>query len=58
MSDPMHILTFDIEEWFHLLENPETDDIAQWTAMPSRIEAGVGRLLDLCDRNRIKATFF
>jgi polysaccharide deacetylase family protein (PEP-CTERM system associated) len=58
MVRKMHILTFDIEDWFHILDNPGTADIAQWINFPSRLESGVRRLLDLCDRNSVKATFF
>lgn len=54
----MHILTFDIEDWFHILDNPHTVDIEQWKTFPSRIDSGVGRILDLCDRIDVKATFF
>lgn len=58
MTVPMHILTFDIEDWFHILDNPETKDIEQWNSMPSRLESGVLRLLDFCDTANVKATFF
>lgn len=58
MTDPMHILTFDIEDWFHILDNPCTVDIEQWNSFPSRIESGVAQLLNLCDRIGVKATFF
>jgi peptidoglycan-N-acetylglucosamine deacetylase len=54
----MHILTFDIEDWFHILDNPDTVDIEQWHSFPSRIDSGVSRILDFCDRIGIKATFF
>ena len=58
MAKPLHILTFDIEEWFHILDNPKTSDIEHWSAFPSRLESGVLRLLDLCDKVDVKATFF
>lgn len=58
MANPMHILTFDIEDWFHILDNPDTSDVAQWEKLPSRLESGVMRLLDFCDVAGIKATFF
>lgn len=54
----MKILTFDIEDWFHILDNPETSEIVHWTTFSSRIESGVGRILDYCDRTGQKATFF
>ena len=58
MPQPLHLLTFDIEDWFHVLDNPETQDIAQWETLPSRLSDGVNRILDLCDRIGTKATFF
>lgn len=58
MAKPMRILTFDIEEWFHILDNPDTNDIEQWKAFPSRLESGVNRLLEFCDQAGVKATFF
>jgi polysaccharide deacetylase family protein (PEP-CTERM system associated) len=51
-------LTFDIEEYFHAEAfagglNPE-----EWPSLPSRVNASTQRLLDLLDRNRVRATFF
>jgi polysaccharide deacetylase family protein (PEP-CTERM system associated) len=54
----MKILTFDVEDWFHILDNMETKGVDQWKNFPSRIDAGVERLLDFCDQSNIKATFF
>jgi polysaccharide deacetylase family protein (PEP-CTERM system associated) len=54
----MHILTFDIEDWFHILDNSTTQDISQWASFPSRLEPGVLRILDFCDKVDVKATFF
>jgi len=54
----MKILSFDIEDWFHVLDNPETSSPASWKKMPSRLETGVDRILSLlCDTNQ-PATFF
>ncbi len=54
----MHIITFDIEDWFHVLDNPDTNNIEQWKAFPSRLESGVNKLLGFCDQAGVKATFF
>jgi polysaccharide deacetylase family protein (PEP-CTERM system associated) len=54
----MKILTFDIEDWFHILENTETNSVDQWRNFPSRIDVGVEKLLNFCDQHNIKATFF
>jgi polysaccharide deacetylase family protein (PEP-CTERM system associated) len=54
----MHILTFDIEEWFHILDHTDTKSEAEWKKFPSRIHANCDRILELLDRKQVKATFF
>jgi len=54
----MKILTFDVEDWFHILDNDETRDVDAWRTFPSRIESGVERILNYCDRAQQTATFF
>ena len=54
----MRILTVDVEDWFHILDNESTQTEHEWASFPSRLEEGVGRLLDLFDRHDQKATCF
>lgn len=54
----MKILTFDIEEWFHLLDNNSTRTEREWAQYPPRIEKNVERILDLLERKGQTATFF
>ncbi|MEK8017391.1 MAG: polysaccharide deacetylase family protein [Candidatus Parabeggiatoa sp.] len=54
----MNILTFDIEEWFHILDNPFTADETKWNRFESRIHNNVDNLLDLLSSKNKKATFF
>ncbi len=54
----MKILTFDIEEWFHILDNNSTKTEREWAKFPSRIEENVDRILDLLERKSQCATFF
>jgi len=54
----MNILTFDVEDWFHILDNAETRSIDHWRHYPSRFEKIVDRLLKILDERNIKATFF
>ncbi|HHS84249.1 MAG TPA: DUF3473 domain-containing protein [Gammaproteobacteria bacterium] len=54
----MKILTFDIEEWFHILDNNSTKTEKEWAQFPSRIEENVDRILDLLERKNQSATFF
>jgi polysaccharide deacetylase family protein (PEP-CTERM system associated) len=54
----MNILTFDIEEWFHLLEFAATKYPENWNKYPPRIHENLGRILDFLDEKNLKATFF
>jgi polysaccharide deacetylase family protein (PEP-CTERM system associated) len=54
----MNILTFDIEEWFHLLENESSGDVSRWGDFPVRIHENVDRLLEILSDTDTKATFF
>ncbi len=54
----MKILTFDIEDWFHILDNEETASVNAWSSFPSRLEYGVNQILELLCENNSKATFF
>lgn len=58
MTPAMRILTVDVEDWFHILDNDETRTESNWSQFPSRVEAETGRLLDLFDKHQQKATFF
>lgn len=54
----MNVLTFDTEEWFHLLDNDSTRSEAQWVHFEKRIDGNVGRIIDILDSTNTKATFF
>jgi polysaccharide deacetylase family protein (PEP-CTERM system associated) len=54
----MKILTFDIEEWFHLLDNTSTKTEADWAKYESRIDENMERIFNLLAENNQKATFF
>ncbi len=54
----MKILTFDIEEWFHILDNASTKTVKEWSSYESRIHANMNRILDMLDSKNQKATFF
>lgn len=58
MTAATRILTVDVEDWFHILDNPETMTESHWSRFPSRVENETARLLDLFDRHSQKATFF
>ena len=54
----MKLITFDIEDWFHILDHPETANPSSWDRFESRIDHGVGLILDLMDKHDLKGTFF
>jgi len=54
----MNILTFDVEDWFHVLDNPETKDEKQWIQLESRIHQNMDKIFELLDKHDQKATFF
>ena len=50
MSGSMNILTFDIEEWFHILETAETEDAEKWDKFETRIYGNTDRILNALQR--------
>ena len=54
----MNILTFDIEEWFHILDNESTKTEKEWGDFESRLEYNMDKIFKLLDDNKQEATFF
>jgi len=54
----MNILTFDIEEWFHILDNESTKTINEWKNYEVRIHKNMERIFSILDKTNQKATFF
>ncbi len=54
----MRILTFDIEEWFHILDNKKTKSISEWSKFDSRIGLGIDLIYDILEKTEKSATFF
>lgn len=52
------ILTFDLEEWFHLLHVDGVKDVNKWNDFEVRIFDNTDRILELLDETGHKATFF
>lgn len=53
-----HLLSIDLEDWFHVLDNETTTFPSQWEHFPSRVEKSTDRLLALFEKHDVKATFF
>ncbi|MDB4633274.1 polysaccharide deacetylase family protein [Akkermansiaceae bacterium] len=54
----MNIITFDIEEWFHILDNQSTKTVDDWQNYERRLDANVDRILKLLYECDLQATFF
>jgi len=54
----MNILTFDIEEWFHILDNDSTKTEKEWSNFEYRLEANMDKIFELLETRKQKATFF
>ena len=53
-----HMLSFDVEEYFHCEAFRDVIGPDRWHRWPSRIEAQMGRLLELLSQENVRATFF
>jgi len=54
----MNILTFDIEDWFHILDNDSTRSVESWSSFSSRIEQNLDYILSTLSDKNLKASFF
>lgn len=54
----MNILTFDIEDWFHLLNVKSVQKPYDWNDFECRANIGTNFILDILDLKNVKATFF
>lgn len=53
-----HVLSFDVEDWFHLVDIPGLDDASTWGDRVSIVEEKTDFILGLLDEFDTKATFF
>ncbi len=54
----MNILTFDIEEWFHILDNESTRTVKEWSNFEPRIHQNMETIYEILDVTKVGATFF
>ena len=54
----MRILTFDVEDWFHILDHPSTKGEAQWDKYERRLDANMALIFELLESRNQTATFF
>jgi len=54
----LFILTFDLEEWFHILDVDSLKTTERWDSFEVRIYRNTDRILEVLQENDLKATFF
>lgn len=54
----MRVLTFDIEDWFHILDFDDTVSITSWDKYEVRLDAGIDFILEALANKGFRATFF
>jgi polysaccharide deacetylase family protein (PEP-CTERM system associated) len=57
MSVPS-IFSIDVEDWFHILDLPDSADMSQWDRMPTHVVEDCRKLLDVFDEQGVKVTCF
>ena len=55
---PSIIFTVDVEDWFHILDCPQSPAPEVYGDFPSRVERNTGRVLDLLAEFGVRGTFF
>ena len=50
--------TVDVEDWFHILDDPAVPDISDWPSLESRLPQNIERILSILDEHKVKATMF
>lgn len=53
-----NILTFDIEEWFHILDYGGPNYKNTWDSKESRVHIGLEHIFDVLEKTNSRATFF
>ncbi|RLD52382.1 MAG: polysaccharide deacetylase [Bacteroidetes bacterium] len=54
----MYILSFDIEDWFHIFHPAYENQPDLWSGLPNRVENNTKWILDFLGQQQLKATFF
>ena len=57
-NSPLHCVSIDVEEYFHIEAAYSKVPREQWDAWPSRVERNIDLLLSLFDRHNQRGTFF
>jgi polysaccharide deacetylase family protein (PEP-CTERM system associated) len=52
------IFSVDVEDWFHILDDPSVPTIDQWAGLPSHVENNFSKLLDIFSEPNAQVTCF
>jgi polysaccharide deacetylase family protein (PEP-CTERM system associated) len=59
VTEPLrHGLSFDIEDWFHVIGVPELEDSGTWATRSSLVERRTDEILGICEDHDVRGTFF
>lgn len=58
LSDFPNIISFDVEEWFHLRRTEDCFPLERWNDLPARLPNCLESILDLLAKTDNRATFF
>ena len=57
-ADVVHALSFDIEDWFHMVGIPAVEDCNRWGELPSLVVEMTRWILETLAEHNVRATFF
>lgn len=55
---PLSVITVDVEDWYHILDDAAAPTIEEWTSLESRVERNVDVILELLENTGVRGTFF
>lgn len=58
MKSAACIFSVDVEDWFHILDLPNTPKFEEWDALPSRVEANFRHMLRIFEESNVRVTLF
>ena len=53
-----NVLSIDVEDWFHILDDPAVPKAEHWGTLESRVERNIDKILELLHNQGVHATFF
>jgi len=53
-----NFLTVDVEDWFHILDDPAVPAFPDWSGLEARLPQNIECILSILDEHKVKATMF